>query len=99
MTEMRLPVEGAAAIDAAGTLPGTADVAVEADGTGAAGALGTPFLPTAPGAAVAETGGAMGWLCFCQASHKKKPDAEKTMSAMSLCVSMNSQKVRRVNVR
>ena len=41
MTEMRLPVEGAEAIDAAGTLPGTADVAVETDGTGTAGSVST----------------------------------------------------------
>ena len=96
---MRLPVEGAAAVGAAGPLPATAEVTLDADGTGTADALGTPFLATTPGAAVAETGGAMGWLCFCQASHKKKPDAEKTMSAMSLCVSMSSQKVKRINVR
>src|SRR5258706_4933134 len=49
-------------------------------------------LPTTVAVACIGAGAAGGRLCFCHASHKKRPEAEKTTNAITLCVSMEGQK-------
>ena len=87
-TETRLPLEGNCSIGAASCV---ADADAVDDGAGTALALMPSAFPigvTVGGVPAAIAGGR---LCFCHASHKKRPDAEKTTIAIILCVSMLSR--------
>ena len=88
-TETRLPLEGNCSTGA--TSCGVEAGAVD-DGAGTALALKPSAFPIEVTVVGGPAGAAGGRLCFCHASHKKRPDAENTTIAIILCVSMLSRK-------
>ena len=88
-TETRLPLEGNCSTGAASC---RVEAGAAEDGAGTALALKPPDFPIGVTIVGVPAGTAGGTLCFCHASHKKRPDAENTTIAIILCVSMLSRK-------